>query len=175
MKKLLTFIITAIVSLCIIFSFGCSGQDEPYTPEEETVTVTFVEAGYKNVVIEVQKGGDIAEEDMPKTHYKKGYVIAWEDFKKTGINQNVTVNAVLTPKTYTLTFDANGGTVTTETLTVEYDSDYDLPTPTRGAYKFKYWISEGKIYDLSGVWKFDEDVALTAIWGDAWSIEYPTD
>lgn len=41
---------------------------------------------------------------------------------------------------YTVTFDANGGTVDTKTKTVTYGISYgELPTPTRSGYKFWGW------------------------------------
>ncbi|MBQ9742006.1 MAG: leucine-rich repeat protein, partial [Kiritimatiellae bacterium] len=47
-----------------------------------------------------------------------------------------------TPNTYTVTFDANGGTVTTTSKIVTYDSTYGtLPTPTRTGYAFNGWYT----------------------------------
>lgn len=46
------------------------------------------------------------------------------------------------PTTYTLTFNANGGSVSTTTKTVTYGTTYtDLPTPTRTGYTFKGWYA----------------------------------
>ena len=48
-----------------------------------------------------------------------------------------------TPTTYTLTFNANGGNVSTATKSVTYGQTYnDLPTPTRSGYTFKGWYAE---------------------------------
>ena len=45
--------------------------------------------------------------------------------------------------TYTVTFDANGGTVTPAEQTVTYGSTYgELPTLTRGGYTFAGWFTE---------------------------------
>lgn len=47
------------------------------------------------------------------------------------------------PNTYTLTFNANGGTVSTTTKSVTYKTTYtDLPTPTRSGYIFKGWAAD---------------------------------
>jgi len=47
-----------------------------------------------------------------------------------------------TPNTYTVTFDANDGNVTTTSKTVTYDSTYGtLPTPTRTGYTFNGWYT----------------------------------
>jgi len=45
--------------------------------------------------------------------------------------------------TYTVTFDANGGTTPTSSKNVTYNSTYGtLPTPTRTGYTFKGWYTE---------------------------------
>ena len=51
--------------------------------------------------------------------------------------------AVWTPKSYDLSFDADGGTGELAPRTVSYDSAYgDLPTPTRPGYDFVGWFDE---------------------------------
>jgi len=54
-----------------------------------------------------------------------------------------TLYAKWTPNTYTLTFNANGGSVSTTTKSVTYGTTYnDLPTPTRNGYTFKGWYAD---------------------------------
>jgi uncharacterized repeat protein (TIGR02543 family) len=44
--------------------------------------------------------------------------------------------------TYTVMFNANGGSVSTDSKTVTYDSTYgELPTPTRSGYVFQGWYT----------------------------------
>ena len=53
-----------------------------------------------------------------------------------------TLTASATANNYTLTFDANGGSVGTTTKTVTYGNIYtDLPTPTRTGYTFGGWYA----------------------------------
>lgn len=53
----------------------------------------------------------------------------------------VTVTAA-TPKSYTITFDANGGDVSTNNKTVTVGSAYGtLPTPTHAGYTFEGWYT----------------------------------
>ena len=55
--------------------------------------------------------------------------------------ENHTLMALWTPKTYTVTFDANGGNVGTASKSVTYNSEYGpLPTPTRSGYTFEGWV-----------------------------------
>ncbi len=56
---------------------------------------------------------------------------------------NHTLYAHWTAKTYTVTFNANGGEVETTSKSVTYNSTYgDLPTPTRAGFTFKGWYTE---------------------------------
>ena len=45
-------------------------------------------------------------------------------------------------KEYTITFDANGGSVTPTSSKGKYNSEMDLPTPVRDGYDFTGWYSE---------------------------------
>ena len=57
--------------------------------------------------------------------------------------RNHTIYARWTPKSYTVTFDPNGGSVSQTTKTVTYtDYYYELPTPTRTGYTFKGWYTQ---------------------------------
>ncbi len=54
----------------------------------------------------------------------------------------ITTNDGTTVKTYTITFDANGGEVGTSTKEVTENSTYgELPTPTRDGYNFLGWYT----------------------------------
>ena len=58
------------------------------------------------------------------------------------VNQNQTLHAKWTAKTFTVTFNANGGTTPTASKSVTYASTYGtLPTPTRAGYKFNGWFT----------------------------------
>ena len=53
-----------------------------------------------------------------------------------------TLYAVWSANSYTVTFNANGGTTTTSSKSVTYNSTYGtLPTPTRAGYKFLGWYT----------------------------------
>ena len=55
---------------------------------------------------------------------------------------NITITAQWTANPYSVTFDPNGGSVSTTSKTVTYGSTYgDLPTPTRTGYKFAGWYT----------------------------------
>lgn len=56
-------------------------------------------------------------------------------------NGSVTLYAIWTPYSYTVKFDANGGTGSMSALTCEYSKNYTLPTNTfvRSGYEFAGW------------------------------------
>ena len=76
---------------------------------------------------------------------------------------DVTLTPSWTPATYTLTLNANGGTVDSTTMNVTYGSEYTLPTPTRTGYTFNGWY-EGTTLVESGTWTHTSDRTLTASW-----------
>ncbi|MDE6292362.1 MAG: InlB B-repeat-containing protein, partial [Bacilli bacterium] len=61
-----------------------------------------------------------------------------------GSTGNKTYTANFNPNTYTVTFDANGGSEVSTVLTVTYDATYGdtLPVPTRSGYTFGGWYTE---------------------------------
>jgi|GEM_PF-3995596 len=76
------------------------------------------------------------------------------------------LTAKWTANTYTLTFDANDGECTTAEMTVTFDKDETLPTPTYYGYVFQGWYygenAENKVEN--GKWNITSDLALTAKW-----------
>ena len=59
------------------------------------------------------------------------------------ITSNSTLYAHWTANSYTVTFNANGGTTPTASKSVTYGSTYGtLPTPTRSGYAFLGWFTE---------------------------------
>ena len=72
------------------------------------------------------------------------------------------------PNTYTVTFDANGGTVGTASKTVTYDAEYgDLPIPSLTDYAFKGWFTaalNGNLVVGSDIYNLTSDQTLYAHW-----------
>lgn len=91
--------------------------------------------------------------DLPKPtrtgHVFKGWFTAesggtqiTKDSKVT-ITANQTLSAQWTLNSYTVTLDANGGTVSDDSVTVTYSKGYGtLPEPTRDGYTFLGWFTE---------------------------------
>ena len=77
-----------------------------------------------------------------------------------------TLVAEWTANQYTLTFNANGGTVNPATKDVTYDDTYEeLPTPTREGYTFAGWQDEqGNTYESTDTVNITENKTLIAGW-----------
>lgn len=80
----------------------------------------------------------------------------------------VTLYANWTAKSYTVTFNANGGSVTPESKTVTYGSSYgELPTPEWEGHTFKCWSQNsggGMVFTEDVVVMSPNDHTLYAIW-----------
>jgi len=79
------------------------------------------------------------------------------------IAENTTLKATWRPKTYTLTLNPDGGTVSQKTVQVTFDKTYTLPTPTKRGHTFKGWYNAGTQFP-NGAWTMDGDLKLTAKW-----------
>lgn len=64
---------------------------------------------------------------------------------------------------YTITYDANGGMVTSETQEVIYGEDVILAVPTYEGYEFVCWTLNG-VAVIDGKWTIEENVTLVASW-----------
>ena len=83
-------------------------------------------------------------------------------------NSSHTLYAHWTPNTYTVTFDANGGTCSTTSKTVTYSLTYGtLPTPTRDGHAFNGWftdVEDGQQISSSDVVTTTSNLSLYAHW-----------
>ncbi len=125
-------------------------------------TVTFVQNGYDNVVKTVLDGEALT--DVPATQAKTGYTVVWETVDLSAVTADMTVNAVETANTYTITFDMDGGTGAPATMEVTFDGAYELPTPTKTDYNFVAWVNGENSMANTGVWNIASDVTLVASW-----------
>ena len=82
-------------------------------------------------------------------------------------NASVTLYAVWKANTYTLTFDANGGTVSPTTATVTYGETCSLPTPIMSGYTFEGWYTSATGgTEVTSTTKFTgtDDMTIYAHW-----------
>ena len=96
----------------------------------------------------ITRGANAIYEITPNTGYKpvlssntcSNGTLSGSTFTISNVTSAQTCTITLTPESYTLTLDPNGGSVSSTTKTVTYDSTYgDLPAPTRTGYTFNGW------------------------------------
>ena len=93
----------------------------------------------------------------------------------TGSYGNRTYTATWTANEYTVTYDAAGGTVSSTTQTVAYDSDVEYFIPERTGYAFLGWYENTTKHE-NGKWTRTSDLSLVAKWEIAnYTINYELD
>lgn len=140
--------------------------------EDAVFTITFVQNGQEPIVKTVNAGETLT--DIPEAVSKVGYTVAWEEADFSNITSNMTINAVETPLTFSILFNANGGLMASN-QTVSYDEDVVVADATRSGYTFKGWFivdSEGNKTSeqyFGGVWNRLENLSVIAEWEEDFS------
>lgn len=89
-----------------------------------------------------------------------------------GTTGDLTFTANWNANIYSVSFDSNGGNSFSD-LSVTYDSNYSLPTPTKTGYTFSGWYSENNLVFSNGTWKYSTNLNLVAKWSlNSYSITY---
>ena len=79
------------------------------------------------------------------------------------LTQDTDFEAVYAYIDYTITLNADGGTVSPSSLTVHYGDTFELPVPTRKDYTFEGWY-QGSTLVTGGVFEKQTNVELKAKW-----------
>ena len=124
----------------------------------------------------ITRGENATYEITPNTGYKlvlssntcSNGTLSGNTFTITNVTSAQSCTITLTPESYTLTLDANGGSVSTTSKTVTYDSTYgNLPTPERTGYTFNGWYGPNIMPygDFSNtntnIWKPNQNVTVS--------------
>ena len=122
-----------------------------YDMESSLRKNTFTKAGYSFECWSDGNGHYYSDEANVKNLVTSGSTTLWVKWK---------------PNQYTVKLDANGGTVSPESITVTYDGTYsNLPDPTRTGYFFNGWFPEnGAQISNPDVVKITSDLTLYAHW-----------
>ncbi len=124
---------------------------------------------------------DITE---PTATAKTGYTVAWSSYSIDIENpKDITVNAVYTAITYTIAYDANGGsgsTMASDNATYDQDITLSTCTYTNSGYNFSGWATSAsgtveyadsaEVSNLTST--ADETVTLYAVWVNAASVTF---
>ena len=128
-------------------------------------TVTFVADGRTVAVMTYTKYQLWVNKPVLPSKY--GYDGVWEDYTLTADSGDITVNAVYTAKTYTVTFDYNGadGNTGVQSMTVTFDQPIGtLPKPTLLDNDFLGWYYYSSSVNSGDVWSRAYDCTLVAQW-----------
>lgn len=176
---LLTILLLTFACVCAFAFTACAtNETDPDDEPSQTVTytVTFKQDGYADIVKTVEEGENLA--DIPTPATQTGYTVTWDRTDFTNITQNVTVNAVKTANTYTITYSLganNYAKVESETQEVRYGESFTLQTPSyQGSAAFYGWYfadEKGNPTDEkaeNGKYVWAKDVFVVAKWQE-WS------
>ena len=128
-----------------------------WTDVRAIYTISFVQAGQETKTFEVKEGESFTE--IPTPVAKTGYTVEWDTTDFTNITGNMTVTAIETAKTYTITLNANGGDVTQKTITLIYGQAYELPVPTHSSDVFVSWMYNEEKIETKGTWTMDVETS----------------
>ncbi|MDL2292794.1 InlB B-repeat-containing protein [Acholeplasma sp. OttesenSCG-928-E16] len=125
----------------VMFNSNCS------TP----VNNQYVEEGNKAI----EPGEELTKEG--NKFYK------WDHNFDEEITSDMTIEAIWNPNVYTITYDPDGGDITSSNLKVVFGENYTLEEPTKEGFEFLGWLYDDK--PLTGkTWNIAQDVTLTASW-----------
>ena len=138
-------------------------------------TVSFDTVG--GTAIESQTIEEDSLAQTPNTTTKEGYTfISWDYDFNTPITSDTVITASWSSNPYTVTYDANGGTVANPTTNVASGEQYTLETPSRTGYTFAGWYYDETPFAISGEWSISENITLIAEWtantNTSYRIEY---
>lgn len=116
----------------------------------------------------IKDGGKVSKPDDPtREGYEfKGWTLNGVDYDFTApVKADLVLTAVWTPvkpKTYTITFDTDGGTVVPSQTVKDKGTATEPTAPTKTGYEFKGWLLDGKTYDFTT--PVTKDATLKAKW-----------
>ncbi len=168
MKKssIFRFLIVVMILFALgLISASCGGDDVTYRK------VVFSVNGREYFTKYVEDGKGISE--LPETPTIKGYEVSWEDVGLESISTDLTINAIIMPCTYIITYNTDGGEINSTTQGVAFGADYTLEVPEKANAEFLGWYTEdGELFANSGKWFNDDNVTLTARWQGVYYITY---
>ena len=186
MKRIAVLSASLLLMLTVLFgAVGCVNPPSTSTGNNSNsssssvvgarYSVTFKQEGQEDVVKYVEEGKALT--DIPTPVPVQGYTVVWEEKDLTNVTADITVVAVKTANTYTITFDmGQEGIPAIQSMNVTYGETFTLPTlPTQyvGAndcYDLLEWRLDGVKVE-SGAYTWTKNITLVA----KWSYSYGTD
>lgn len=154
------------------------------TPIVTTVTVTFVQAGEEDIVKTVNKGDSLAAEDIPEPKPVDGHTVTWDYIGSyENLQEDLTVNAVITPSSYTVTYEVGADELLSgaagNTDPAAYGEPITLRTAFKLGYRFLGWKNKSDNSSVATeiVYNFKTDITLVPRFEQdsesGWTGDYP--
>ena len=163
MKKIILTILAAVFSLTLFSACNVAGNSNT------TYTVTFVQEGQTNIVKQVKSGEALTDIPMPQN--VAGYDVAWDKTSFASVSSNLTVTAVLTPKTYVIEYTVdslmeNAGyevVLEKQSQEVRYNATFELASASCEGLVFVGWWNENEQdFVQSGTYTWTDGLTLVA-------------
>lgn len=165
-KAIVLMVLSAVMSLCAV---ACTGGGS----KKFTVTLDanggVIANNQTSVEVTLNKDYSLpipTKEDYDFVAWKQGTSTIATTGKWT-IEGNISLKAEWVEKTYTITFDADGGEgLTQNTITGLKKGDlYQLPINlTKAGYEFEGWMLNGTLVQNVAEWNYKENITLVAKW-----------
>ncbi len=167
-------LILSLLCICFIFT-GCYA----ISSQNKKFSVTFKQTGFSDVVIYVDDGGSLTEDQIPVPQPKPGYKLVWESVDLTNIKENIVVNCIesLITTKYTITLnycaknlveqgyvDLSG--LPTE-ITISFNEVISLPkysSKVNSGYSIESWLYEDGTPFTKTHYDIEGDITLKAKW-----------
>lgn len=177
MKKITTLIISLLMVVLTTTAIGCGNKNS-------TSKITFDANGGVAILNSAEVSSITVAKDSSfelPTAKKDGYTFNYWQYDNNQFDKNsfdykkdITLVANYTANTYTVKFSGVSPAITD--MSVTYDAQYTLPTPTKAGYEFKGWKIGETDVALTGNWNIASDTTLTANFAQvAYSVQYNLD
>lgn len=160
MRKIIKlFLCFAVCFVAMVLITGCSGSKEEKQAEVEEDTSIYVvymvkDDIYRKIKIEAEindysvSDPDIAGYTFEGWYKNKANTILFDDAEIENATENVYVYAKLTPITYTITYNENGGSISgSPTTSYNVETNMMLATPVKNGYTFLGWCKNENLSD----------------------------
>ena len=178
-KRLLSILILTVFAL-FLFCYGC-GNEEKFPIKEYTVSYFFFENSPDNRSETVVYGEPLVTPfpTVEKSSYTFGGWYYGEENReftsgtKYSFDSDMTFTAKWTATGYTITLDADGGTLSETTISVEYGTNLTLPVPEKTGYTFAGWYYNNSLILTDYTYLIEDNPTFIARWSvDTYSITY---
>ncbi|MDR2973041.1 MAG: InlB B-repeat-containing protein [Bacteroidales bacterium] len=147
-------------------------------PTTESVFVNYYANGGEGTMYPQQFTPDVPKPLIQNIFQKTGYLFthwntspdgthdeSYEDGETISITEDIDLYAQWKAGEYTLSFNANGGTVDSASKQVTFDELIgELPLPERSGYTFLEWRIGPAIITDSTIWNYPQNMTTTAFW-----------